>query len=182
MEGRDDRLLLFYKTLIWYSPEYNRKGAIAMKHKARISALCIAGLLLSGCVTSGGGGNLAATAKKYEGTNPTGRSSLWCADFINLVLRESGDSGTRLRASRSFLQWGEPAPDNCINCIAVFSRGKNKDKGHVGVVIGRDAQGNPIVVSGNHNHMVGEATYPKERVLGYRLPKVSRALMQQSSL
>lgn len=150
--------------------------------QGKIVIWLLAGLLLTGCVSTGGGGNLASVAKRYEGTNPTGRSSLWCADFINLVLRENGDSGTNVRASRSFLQWGEPAPPNCIDCIAVFSRGNNKNKGHVGVVVGRDAQGNPIVISGNHGKTVGEGTYPKHKVLGYRYPRVSRAFMQQTSL
>jgi hypothetical protein len=42
--------------------------------------------------------------------------------------------------------------------------------GHVGVVSGIDANGDPIVISGNHNRKVAEAVYPRHRVYAYRLP------------
>ena len=37
-----------------------------------------------------GGGSLVAEARRYLGTNPTGRSSLWCGAFMDKVLRETG--------------------------------------------------------------------------------------------
>jgi hypothetical protein len=42
--------------------------------------------------------------------------------------------------------------------------------GHVGVVSGIDANGNPIIVSGNHNHTVAESVYPRSRISAYVLP------------
>ncbi len=47
-------------------------------------------------------------------------------------------------------------------------RGKNG--GHVGVVSGFDSNGNPIIISGNHNKRVGVAVYPRERVYAYVVP------------
>jgi len=44
---------------------------------------------------------------------------------------------------------------------------RGKDGGHVGVVTGFDANGNPIVISGNHNNRVDEAVYPRSRVIAY---------------
>jgi hypothetical protein len=41
---------------------------------------------------------------------------------------------------------------------------------HVGVVSGVDANGNPIIVSGNHNRTVGESVYPRSRIAAYVLP------------
>jgi hypothetical protein len=42
--------------------------------------------------------------------------------------------------------------------------------GHVGVVSGIDPNGNPIVISGNHNHTVAEAVYPRRRIITYVVP------------
>ena len=49
-----------------------------------------------------------------------------------------------------------PAPQ--VGAIAVMGR---HGGGHVGVVSGIDANGNPIIVSGNHNHTVAESVYPR---------------------
>jgi formylmethanofuran dehydrogenase subunit C len=43
-------------------------------------------------------------------------------------------------------------------------------RGHVGVVSGIDANGNPIIVSGNHNHTVAESVYPRSRIAAYVVP------------
>ncbi len=42
--------------------------------------------------------------------------------------------------------------------------------GHVGVVSGVDAQGNPILISGNNGHRVREASVSRGRVYAYVLP------------
>jgi hypothetical protein len=42
--------------------------------------------------------------------------------------------------------------------------------GHVGVVSGIDASGNPIIISGNHNKRVAEAVYPRSRIYAYVVP------------
>lgn len=95
-------------------------------------------------------------------------SQLWCADFMNFVLRRAGTKGTQSRAARSFLQYGKILDGPRVGAIAVFYRGPNN--GHVGVVRGTDGEGNPIVVSGNHGPTVTQSTYPKARVLAYIMP------------
>ena len=55
-----------------------------------------------------------------------------------------------------------------VGAIAVISRGKNA--GHVGIVTGIDESGNPILISGNHNNTVAEATYSRGRVIAYVWP------------
>jgi hypothetical protein len=50
----------------------------------------------------------------------------------------------------------------------VLTRGKRG--GHVGMVSGVDANGNPVIISGNHNKRVGVAVYPRSRVIAYVLP------------
>src|SRR5260370_36516300 len=37
-----------------------------------------------------GSSNVVAEARRYIGGNPTGRGSLWCARFMNMVLQHSG--------------------------------------------------------------------------------------------
>ena len=96
-------------------------------------------------------------------------ASLWCADFMNLVLRKSGLNATGSRAALSYLKYGRKIDEPRVGAIAVFSRGSNS--GHIGIVRGTDGNGNPIIVSGNHNHKVAEAVYPKSRVLAYVVPK-----------
>ncbi len=39
------------------------------------------------------GNDLVADARKYIGTNPTGRRSLWCGAFMDKVLRDTGHKG-----------------------------------------------------------------------------------------
>src|SRR5690606_33145308 len=55
-----------------------------------------------------------------------------------------------------------------VGAIAVLTRGKRG--GHVGVVSGVDANGNPVIISGNHNGRVGVAVYPRSRVVAYVTP------------
>jgi uncharacterized protein (TIGR02594 family) len=96
-------------------------------------------------------------------------SSLWCADFMNYVLRQAGGKGTQSRSSRSFLQFGKKLDGPRVGAIAIFYRG-GPNTGHVGVVRGTDGDGNPIVVSGNHGHKVMESVYPKSKVIAYVMP------------
>jgi uncharacterized protein (TIGR02594 family) len=111
---------------------------------------------------------LVSEARKYLGTNPTARKKLWCATFMNLVLAKVGYVGTHSDAAKSFAQYGHRVSDPEVGAIAVLSRGKNG--GHVGVVSGIDKNGNPIIISGNHGQRVGEAVYPRSRVIAYVMP------------
>jgi uncharacterized protein (TIGR02594 family) len=111
---------------------------------------------------------LVSEARKYMGTNPTARSRLWCATFMNMVLAKVGYAGTNSDAAKSFSQYGHRISEPKIGAIAVLTRGKRG--GHVGVVSGIDKNGNPIIISGNHGHRVGEASYPRSRVIAYVMP------------
>jgi uncharacterized protein (TIGR02594 family) len=96
-------------------------------------------------------------------------AQLWCADFMNFILRRSGGTGTHSRAARSFLQYGKKLDSPRVGAIAIMYR-KGPQNGHVGIVRGTDGKGNPIVVSGNSGNQVRVTTYPKERVIGYVMP------------
>ena len=121
-------------------------------------------------VTAGSGeSGLVTEARRWLGTNPTKRTTLWCAAFMNFVLECSGKSGTGSDMAKSFASYGHRVSGPQVGAIAVMTRGRNG--GHVGVVSGVDADGNPIVISGNHNRTVAEAVYPRGRVYAYVMPQ-----------
>jgi uncharacterized protein (TIGR02594 family) len=113
-----------------------------------------------------GGGSLVADARRYLGTNPTGRRSLWCGAFMDKVLREAGHRGGG-NLAKGYLNYGTRVSGPQVGAIAVMGR---RGGGHVGVVSGVDANGNPIVISGNHNNTVAESVYPRSRILAYVMP------------
>jgi uncharacterized protein (TIGR02594 family) len=115
----------------------------------------------------GGSSNVVAEARRYIGGNPTGHGRLWCARFMNMVLQRSGLHGTGSDMARSFASYGQRVSGPQVGAIAVMGR---RGGGHVGVVSGIDASGNPIVVSGNHGHRVAESVYPRSRIYAYVMP------------
>jgi uncharacterized protein (TIGR02594 family) len=123
----------------------------------------------TGMAASGGFGssNVVAEARRYIGSNPTGRGSLWCARFMNMVLQHSGYRGTGSDLARSFASYGQRVSGPQIGAIAVMGR---RGGGHVGVVSGIDAGGNPIVVSGNNGNRVREAPISRGRIYAYVMP------------
>ena len=109
---------------------------------------------------------LVSEARKYIGTNPTGRGSLWCGAFMDLVLKRTGHAGGGNLAV-GYEHYGTRVSGPQVGAIAVMGR---HGGGHVGVVTGVDANGNPIIVSGNHNHTVAESVYPRSRIAAYVVP------------
>ena len=80
---------------------------------------------------------------------------LWCADFVNFVLRRTGYPTTNSRAAKSFLEYGKRIDTPRVGAIVVLTRGNNG--GHVGIVRGTDGAGNIVVISGNHGNKIGRA-------------------------
>jgi uncharacterized protein (TIGR02594 family) len=122
----------------------------------------------SGGTSSGfGSSNVVAEARRYLGGNPTGRGRLWCARFMNMVLERTGLHGTGSDLARSFASYGQRVSGPQIGAIAVMGR---RGGGHVGVVSGIDAGGNPIVVSGNNGNRVRETPVSRGRIYAYVMP------------
>jgi len=120
-----------------------------------------------------GANSLVAEARKYIGTNPTGRGSLWCGAFMDLVLKRTGRPGGG-NLARGYAHYGTRVSGPQVGAIAVIGR---RGGGHVGVVTGVDANGNPIIVSGNTwnrstggRHTVAESVYPRGRISAYVMP------------
>ncbi|MGY3390311.1 uncharacterized protein (TIGR02594 family) [Bradyrhizobium sp. USDA 3311] len=116
----------------------------------------------------GGGSGLVSEARRYLGGNPTGRGSLWCARFMNMVLEKTGHRGTGSDMANSFARYGTRVSGPQVGAIAVMSRGGRG--GHVGIITGVDAQGNPIMISGNNGNRVREAPVSRGRIYAYVMP------------
>ena len=122
-----------------------------------------------GASMSGGFGssNVVAEARRYIGGNPTGRGSLWCARFMNMVLQHEGYRGTGSDMASSFARYGQRVSGPQVGAIAVMGR---RGGGHVGIITGIDAQGNPIMISGNNGNRVREAPISRGRIYAYVMP------------
>jgi uncharacterized protein (TIGR02594 family) len=114
-----------------------------------------------------GSSSVVSEARRYIGGNPTGRSRAWCAAFMNMVLHRTGHGGSGSNLARSFASYGQRVSGPQVGAIAVMSR---RGGGHVGVVSGIDAKGNPIVISGNHGRRVAESVYSRGRIYAYVMP------------
>lgn len=140
------------------------KPAVHDKRKARAATAQTTAAYVATPMASS---SLVSEARRYLGTNPTNRRSLWCAAFMDMVLKQTGHKpGGNL--ARGYANYGTRVSGPQVGALAVMSRGNGG--GHVGVVSGVDGSGNVIVVSGNHNNTVAESVYPRSRILAYVLP------------
>jgi uncharacterized protein (TIGR02594 family) len=106
--------------------------------------------------------SLVSEARSYMGTNPTGRGRQWCGAFMDLVLKKTGHKGGGNLAI-AYARYGTRVSGPQVGAIAVMNH-------HVGIVSGIDPNGNPIIVSGNHNRTVAESVYPRGRIAAYVMP------------
>ncbi|WP_354095450.1 CHAP domain-containing protein [Bradyrhizobium sp. RT10b] len=109
-------------------------------------------------------GGLVDQARAYIGRSGPSLglpARLWCSDFMNMVTA----GGTGSRAAKSWLAKPHVSPQ--VGAVVVTSR---RGGGHVGIVSGFTAGGDPIVISGNHGRRVGEGIISRGRVLAYVSP------------
>src|SRR6266849_8980047 len=145
------------------------RGVAQMQARGFADTNASLGSSASPMATSGGfsSSNVVAEARRYIGGNPTSRGRLWGARFMNMVLERSGHHGTGSDLARSFASYGQRVSGPQVGAIAVMGR---RGGGHVGVVSGIDANGNPIVVSGNNGNRVREASVSRGRIYAYVMP------------
>ena len=74
--------------LTTHGRNYRRRARVHAR-RAVIAAQSHANSAYGGASTN----ELVAEARKYIGTNPTGRRSLWCGAFMDMVLKETGHKG-----------------------------------------------------------------------------------------
>lgn len=92
----------------------------------------------------------------------------WCQGFVGGVFEELGIRSTRAGTARSNLKWGVGLKKPAVGAVVVFSRGPTQ--GHVGFVVGKDRNGNIMVLGGNQGDAVNIKPFSTSRVLGYRWP------------
>lgn len=93
----------------------------------------------------------------------------WCSGFVNWCMERAGFEGTDSAAARSWLTWGKKLETPRRGCIVVFSRPPITWQGHVGFYVGQ-SNTHIKVFAGNQSDAVNISSYPKSRLLGYRLP------------
>ena len=142
--------------------ETSRRG----RRRAQASARALAQSHSNSAYGGATSDSLVSEARKYIGTNPTGRGSLWCGAFMDMVLKRTGHRGGG-NLAKGYASYGTRVSGPRVGAIAVMGR---RGGGHVGVVSGVDPNGNPIIVSGNHNRTVAESVYPAGRISAYVLP------------
>jgi uncharacterized protein (TIGR02594 family) len=137
-----------------------------------LAALACSLAVLCATPTQAKAQSLVDEARSYIGTNPTGRGSLWCGAFMDFILKKTGHRGGG-NLALGYAHYGRRTTAS-VGAIAVMGR---RGGGHVGVVSGFDAHGNPIIISGNtwrgHNerHTVAEGVYPRSRIFAYVEPE-----------
>lgn len=116
---------------------------------------------------------LSDVFKKQLGQNIDPRETPWCAAFVNSVLKEGGQKGTGSLAARSFLDYGQEKKlgEASKGDIAVFRRGNDETKGHVGFIDHISEDGKTVyVLGGNQGNQVSIKPYPTASLLGVRTP------------
>jgi uncharacterized protein (TIGR02594 family) len=84
-----------------------------------------------------------------------------------MVLQKTGHHGTGSDMASSFAHYGHRVSGPEVGAIAVMGR---RGGGHVGIITGIDARGNPIMISGNNGNRVREAPISRGRIYAYVMP------------
>ena len=103
-------------------------------------------------------GGLAEKAARYLGGNPTGWARRWCGRFLRMIVPR--DPGPAFDRARAWARYGAPAGPS-PGAIGVMRH-------HVGIVLGRCADGRIHLRSGNHNRRVGDGCYAARRFIAWR--------------
>jgi uncharacterized protein (TIGR02594 family) len=151
-----------------YRPRLKRSAALArLRQYGNTQASVAPSEVGGGMASSGSSSSLVMEARHYLGGNPTGRGSLWCARFMNMVLERTGHHGTGSDMASSFASYGHRVSGPEVGAIAVMGR---RGGGHVGIITGVDSSGNPIMISGNNGNRVREAPVSRGRIYAYVMP------------
>lgn len=92
----------------------------------------------------------------------------WCSAFVNWCMMKANLKGSGEANARSWLKWGVEITEPAYGCIVVLQRGENSWQGHVGFLIGFSDQDKLILLAGNQGDAVSLASFPRNKVLGYR--------------
>lgn len=92
----------------------------------------------------------------------------WCGGALAYWMAEAGLPYPRTYyRARDWASWGVALAVPLYGCVVVLER---RGGGHVGIVVGRTARGELLVLGGNQGNEVNVRAFRVERVLGYRWP------------
>lgn len=92
----------------------------------------------------------------------------WCGTFAAMCVADAGLTPPKeWYRAMSWLALPVALPRPAYGCVVVFSR---EGGGHVGFVVGKDRNGNLMVLGGNQGDAVSIRPFPVSRVTGYRWP------------
>lgn len=95
----------------------------------------------------------------------------WCAAYVNQMFKDCRIPNPGRANARSYTKWGQEVKNPVRGSVVVFWRGKpNGWSGHVGFVMGKDQDGNLMVLGGNQGNEVNIKPFSMNRVLTYRWP------------
>ena len=103
-----------------------------LSHRTRIALVCAAFIVFADAQAPvfAWDGDIVSTARQYIGRNPTGRSRLWCAAFMDLVLRQTGHKpGSNL--ARDYASYGRRVSGPVVGALAVMRREPRQRGAHV---------------------------------------------------
>ena len=93
----------------------------------------------------------------------------WCGAFINWVALKCGCERSFKLDARSWLKIGKEVINPELGHLVIFWReSRNSWKGHIGLYVGKDENGNIFCLGGNQDNMLNIKLYNKEQLLGYR--------------
>lgn len=94
----------------------------------------------------------------------------WCGVFVANCLRKAGrDLPRHWYRAKDYLTYGTTLDNPAYGSIAVLTR---EGGGHVAFVVGKDKQGNILLLGGNQGNMVSIAKYHPDRIISYRWPSL----------
>ena len=93
----------------------------------------------------------------------------WCAVFKCAMLERTGIRSPRSAWARNFLKWGQELDAPVYGAIAVLTRGRSANTGHVGFFV-REVGDFIELLSGNTSDSVCIKKFPKSSVIAYRWP------------
>lgn len=114
-----------------------------------------------------------ATIEGYHAATaggPTIDGIPWCSSFVCWCIQASGIESTRSKSSQSWLSWGVQVPP-IVGAVGVI-KNVAQPGGHVGFVLGQNAEGMIVLLGGNQGDAVSIRAYARERFVSFRWPRL----------
>ena len=91
----------------------------------------------------------------------------WCAGFVGGVLEECGFKSTRSGLALSYANYGVRLSGPVVGAIVSMKRNGG---GHVGIIVGKNKNGNLMILGGNQGNAVNIKPFDASRVVAYTWP------------